>query len=54
MEMPKSMRNIGKYADNEMNVMRENAHIYIFENRGICFGFKTGSRHSRSHLPFSE
>jgi hypothetical protein len=27
MEMPKSMRNIGKYADNVMNVMRENAHI---------------------------
>jgi hypothetical protein len=29
MEMPKSMRNIGKYADNVMNVMRENAHIFI-------------------------
>jgi hypothetical protein len=25
--MPKSMRNIGKYADNVMNVMREIAHI---------------------------
>jgi hypothetical protein len=28
MEMPKRMRNIGKYADNVMNVMRENAHIF--------------------------
>ncbi len=28
MEMPKSMRNIGKYADNVMNVMREN-YIYV-------------------------
>jgi hypothetical protein len=24
------MRNIGKYADNVMNVMRENAHIQIY------------------------
>jgi hypothetical protein len=26
--VPRSMRNIGKYAENVMNVMRENAHIY--------------------------
>jgi hypothetical protein len=31
MEMPKSMRNIGKYADNVMNVMRENAHIHTLK-----------------------
>ncbi len=30
MEMPKSMRNIVKYADNVMNVMRENAHMNNF------------------------
>jgi hypothetical protein len=26
--MPKSVRNMAKYVDNETNVMRENAHIY--------------------------
>ncbi len=29
--MPKNMRNIGKYADNVMNVMREIAHISYFK-----------------------
>jgi hypothetical protein len=36
MEMPKSMRNIGKYADNVMNVMRENAHMGILFSSNPC------------------
>jgi hypothetical protein len=29
------MRNIGKYADNVMNVMRENAHIYTQSDQSM-------------------
>jgi hypothetical protein len=41
MEMPKSTRNIEKYADNVMNVMRENAHI---KSHSGSFNSKIGNR----------